>query len=128
MDAKTGKTVALVSAERTLLQKWKSGILPASMAEIAFDESSGVWTRMELTTTLLPPGQTATVTKFVLPGTTWRQVSLKEARDAWAVARSKVVVFSVGPDDLCELSSDGTLLAVRRAATHQVDVLSLGGC
>lgn len=118
MDAKTGDTVALLSTERSLLQTWQSGLLPPSKAEVTFDDKSGLWTRMELTTTLLPPGQTATVTKFELPP--------QSTKDGRAAAPPEVVVLGgLGADDILDLSGDGTLLAVRRAATHQVDVFQL---
>jgi hypothetical protein len=102
-------------------------MLQPDKAEIAFDEASGHWIRMELTKTLLPPGKTVTIIMFDLPGATWRQGSLNCVKDAWLMARSQVMVLNVGPDDLCDLSTDGTLLIVRRAATTQVDVWSIGG-
>lgn len=127
VEARTGETVALVSAERDMWQSWKSGVLQPHKAEMTFDKASGRWTRMELTKTILPPGQTVTITRFELPGSSWRQGSLKSVKDAWSMARSQVVVLNVGADDLCDLSRDGTRLVVRREASRQVDVWSIGG-
>jgi hypothetical protein len=126
VEATTGETVALVSAERNTWQSWKSGMLQPHKVEMTFDEASGHWTRIEVTKTMLPPGQTATITRFELPGSSWRQGSVKSIQDAWSVARSQVVVLNVGSDDSCDLSRDGTRLIVRRPAAQQVHVWSLG--
>jgi hypothetical protein len=126
VETTTGETVALLSAERSTWQSWKSGMLQPHKVDMAFDEVSKRWTRIEVTKTLLPPGQTATITVFELPGSWWRQGSVKGIKDAWSAARSQVVVLNVGSDDICDLSRDGTRLIVQRPAAQQVHVWSIG--
>jgi hypothetical protein len=125
IEATTGETVALVSAERNTWQSWKSGMFHPHTVDMAYDETSGFWTRMEVTKTMLPPGQTVTITRFELPGAAWQQGSVKSIKDAWSVARSQVAVVNIGADDNCDLSRDGTRLFVRRAAAQQVHVWSV---
>lgn len=118
VDARTGETVALLSAERSVFQTWQAGLSSPCKAEVALDERTGNWTRLELVKTVLPPRQTATVTRFALE---------KPENGQWIVKRAEAVVLGTfGQEDVFDLARDGSMLTVRHCHAHQMDAYRLG--
>ncbi|QPG96782.1 hypothetical protein C2857_005244 [Epichloe festucae Fl1] len=120
VNARLGQTVAVFSSELTLSQKWQVGVQSPGKAQVAHDAESGIFTRMELSNTIFPRGQTVTITKFALSANGGREKSV--VRKPFQI---RAVVLSCKHADVCGLSPDGSHMFVQQGAAGKVDVLSL---
>ncbi|KAK2595356.1 hypothetical protein QQS21_006956 [Conoideocrella luteorostrata] len=120
VNARLGQTVAVFSSQLTLSQKWQVGVSPPGKVEVAYDKESGIFTRMELSDTMIPRGQTVTITKFALSANGGREKAI--LRKPYQI---RAAVLSCKHADVCGLSPDGSNMFVQQGAAGKVDVISL---
>ncbi|KAG6011993.1 hypothetical protein E4U43_008002 [Claviceps pusilla] len=128
LNARLGQIVAILPPpELSLSQKWQVGVAssapPAQPTELAHDQDTGLFTRMDVTGSLLSRRQTVTVTKFAL--------SANGGREKAALRRAlqiRVVVLPGKAGDVCALSSDGSHVLVRSVGGGEakMEVFSVG--
>ncbi|KAI9154830.1 hypothetical protein HJFPF1_07389 [Paramyrothecium foliicola] len=118
MDVKTGAAVAWLSAELSGLLAWQVGALPAALpVQVGMDVDTGVWTRVEQNTSLVPRGRTVTVTRFpplelqALSGATKGRM------------KPEATVLKIGSEDECYLSPNGRFLLVQRGVDSRKEDL-----
>lgn len=119
-NARLGQTVAVFASQLTLSQKWQGGVSSPERIQVTYDKVSGIFTKMEVSTTMIPRGQTVTITKFALSANGGREKSV--VRKAVQI-RSKVLSCKHG--DACGLSGDGSYMFVQQAKGEKIDIISL---
>ncbi|KAG5987920.1 hypothetical protein E4U54_004829 [Claviceps lovelessii] len=128
LNARLGQIVAILPPpELSLSQKWQVGVAssappPAQPTELAHDQDTGLFTKMDVTGSLLSRRQTVTVTKFAL--------SANGGREKAALRRAlqiRAVVLPGKAGDVCALSSDGSHVLVRSVGGGEakMDVFSV---
>ncbi|KAG5933358.1 hypothetical protein E4U60_004515 [Claviceps pazoutovae] len=126
VNARLGQIVAILAApELSLSQKWQVGVssaAPVQATEVVYDPETGLFTRMDVHSTLLPRGQTITVTKFALSSNAGRAKAV--LRKALQI---RAMVWTCKAGDVCALSPDGSHVLVRQGSSGsaKVDVLSV---
>ena len=120
MNARLGQTVAVFSTELSLKQKWQVGVQSAEMVQVAYDEESGIFTRMEVVGTMLPRGKTVTVTHFALSANGGREKAV--LRKAYQI-RSKVLRCKQA--GVCGLSSVGSHVFAQQGSAGKVDIFTV---
>ncbi|KAG6035630.1 hypothetical protein E4U41_005997 [Claviceps citrina] len=122
VNARLGQIVAVFSPQLSLSQKWQVGVsAPARAAQVAFDAETGIFTRMEASSTVLPRGQAVTVAKFALSANGGREKAV--LRRALQI---RAVVLGCKSGDVCALSPDGSYLLVQQQGSGgRVEVFSL---
>ncbi|KAG5962809.1 hypothetical protein E4U58_003747 [Claviceps cyperi] len=126
VNARLGQIVAILTApELSLSQKWQVGVssaAPAQPTEVAYDPETGLFTRMDVHSMLLPRGQTITMTKFALSSNAGRAKAV--LRKALQI---RAMVWTCKAGDVCALSPDGSHVLVRQddSGSAKVDVLSV---
>ncbi|KAG5977430.1 hypothetical protein E4U55_006764 [Claviceps digitariae] len=129
VNARLGQLVAILPPPQlSLSQKWQAGVSlapPPQPPELAYDPQTGLFTRMDVHTTMLSRSQTTTLTKFALSANGGREKAV--LRKALQI---RAVVLSCRAGDVCALSSDGLYVLVRRGggggAEAKMDVFSVG--
>lgn len=120
-NARLGQMVAVFTSELSLAQKWQVGVLSPGRAEVAYDKESGVFTKMELSATMIPRAQTATITKFVLSANGGRERSV--VRKPFQI---RAMVTSCRFTDACGLAPDGSHMFVQQQGSGgKIDIISL---
>ncbi|KAK3190971.1 hypothetical protein K4F52_002919 [Lecanicillium sp. MT-2017a] len=120
MNARLGQTVAVFGSELSMSQKWQVGVQSADAVEVAYDAESGIFARTETTSTLIPRGQTVTLTQFALSANGGREKAV--VRKAHQI-RSKVL--SCKHAGVSGLSPDGLHMFVQQGSAGKVDIMSL---
>ncbi|KAG6163307.1 hypothetical protein E4U35_001962 [Claviceps purpurea] len=126
VNARLGQIVTILAApELSLSQKWQVGVssaAPAQATEVAYDPETGLFTRMDVHSTLLSRGQTITVTKFALSSNAGRAKAV--LRKALQI---RAMIWTCKAGDVCALSPDGSHVLVRQggSGSAKVDVLSV---
>ncbi|KAG5949167.1 hypothetical protein E4U53_006022 [Claviceps sorghi] len=126
VNARLGQIVAILPPpELSLSQKWQVGVSsapPAQPPEVAYDGETGLLTRLDVSGTMLPKGQTLTVTKFALSANGGREKAV--LRRALQI---RAVVLGCRAGDVCALSPDGSHVLVRHVGGEaKMDVFAVG--
>lgn len=118
VNARLGQTVAAFTPELSLSQRWQVGVLAPGKVQVAYDKETGIFTRVEASTTMVPRGQALTICKFTLSAGGGREKAA--ARKPYQI---KVSTMTCKASDSCGLTADGGHLFIQGSA--KIDVLSL---
>lgn len=118
VNARLGQTVAAFTPELSLSQRWQVGVLAPGKVQVAYDADTGIFTRVEASTTMVPRGQALTICKFTLSAGGGREKAA--ARKPYQI---KVSTMTCKASDSYGLTADGGYLFIQ--GSTKIDMLSL---